>query len=225
MQTDRADANVVCLDPGHQKTADFSLEPVAPESLTLKVACAPGTYGLLTKTPEHEVVLAVALATERELRNAGVHVVLTRRTDDVKLTNRQRATIANEAGAQLCVRIHCNGVRQTARWVAWWRGGLETLVPARGSVPERLYVTSASYASTIHNRLLEATHFRDRGLSERSDLTGFNWSQVPVVLTELGYLTNPREERCLINQSFQLRIASALARSIIEVLNGPNTSV
>ena len=175
MQLENPDAIVVCLDPGHQETADPSLEPMAPNGSTLKVACAPGTYGLLTNTPEHEVVLEVALATERELNKSAIHVIMTRRTGDVRLTNRQRAIIANEAGARLCVRIHCNGVRRTARWLAWWRRGLETLVPARGSVSERIYATSASYASTIHNCVLEATQFKDRGLSERPDLTGFNW--------------------------------------------------
>ena len=44
---------------------------------------------------------------------------------------------------------------------------------------------------------MRATGARDLGLQRRSDLTGFNWADVPVVLVETGFLSNPAESRLL----------------------------
>ena len=42
-----------------------------------------------------------------------------------------------------------------------------------------------------------ALGFPDRGIRQRSDFTGFNWADVPVILVELGFMTNPVEDRAL----------------------------
>ena len=56
-----------------------------------------------------------------------------------------------------------------------------------------------------------ATGAADRGLVRRSDLTGFNWANVPVVLVETGFMTNPREGRLLRAPAYQERVARGLA--------------
>jgi N-acetylmuramoyl-L-alanine amidase len=56
------------------------------------------------------------------------------------------------------------------------------------------------------------TGARDLGVVERSDLTGFNWADVPVVLVETGFMTNRREAGLLRSASYQQRLARALAR-------------
>ena len=58
---------------------------------------------------------------------------------------------------------------------------------------------------------MRATGARDLGLVERSDLTGFNWADVPVVLVETGFLTNPAEGARLRSAAYQQRIARGLA--------------
>jgi N-acetylmuramoyl-L-alanine amidase len=47
---------------------------------------------------------------------------------------------------------------------------------------------------------------------ERSDLTGFNWADVPVVLVETGFMSNPRESALLRNAAYQRKLAGSLAR-------------
>jgi N-acetylmuramoyl-L-alanine amidase len=69
--------------------------------------------------------------------------------------------------------------------------------------------------------VLKATGFPDRGICTRKDLSGFNWSRVPVVLLELGYLTNPTEEALLVKPSFQEDLGKAIAAGISEVLHDP----
>ena len=60
---------------------------------------------------------------------------------------------------------------------------------------------------------MRATGARDLGLQRRSDLTGFNWADVPVILVETGYLSNPRERALLATPRYQARVASGSRRS------------
>jgi N-acetylmuramoyl-L-alanine amidase len=58
------------------------------------------------------------------------------------------------------------------------------------------------------------TGARDLGVVERSDLTGFNWADVPVVLAETGFLSNPVDRRLLRSSAYQRRIARGLTAGI-----------
>lgn len=161
-------------------------------------------------------MLDVALRLAARLRRAGIQVTLTRERADISISNVERALLAGEVGADMTLRVHCDGVGRIARPLGFlWRGSL-TLVPARAHVAESLHRDSYRIAHLLHPRLVRATGFRDRGIIERSDLSGFNWSPVPVVLLELGYLTNPFEERRLVSDAFRERIARALADTIAD---------
>lgn len=63
----------------------------------------------------------------------------------------------------------------------------------------------------MQRELVRATRARDLGVVERGDLTGFNWADVPVVLVETGFMTNPRERRLLRTSAYRSRVARALA--------------
>ena len=54
----------------------------------------------------------------------------------------------------------------------------------------------------------------DRGIVRRSDLTGFNWANVPAVLVETGFLSNPTEARRLTAAAYQQRVATGLANGV-----------
>ena len=69
--------------------------------------------------------------------------------------------------------------------------------------------------------LVRSLRSHDRGLSERADITGFNWADVPVVLPELGFLTNPREDRLLTSPAYQQRAARGICRGIHRFLRLP----
>ena len=66
--------------------------------------------------------------------------------------------------------------------------------------------------------LRTALGFPDRGLQERSDFTGFNWADVPVILVELGFMTNPTEDRLLATAAYQRRAALGLCRGTLRYL-------
>lgn len=82
-----------------------------------------------------------------------------------------------------------------------------------------MYERSKRIAEIIHDRIIRASGLPDRGVIERNDLAGFNWSNVPVILLELGYLTNPIEDRLLNDNEFQFQIVKAITEGIEDSSN------
>ncbi|MBI5417274.1 N-acetylmuramoyl-L-alanine amidase [Candidatus Poribacteria bacterium] len=203
----------LCLDPGHQEIPNFHKEYISPNSDILKSKCTPGAFGLRTRIPEYEIVLQIALVTRNELIKNGCEVILTRESNKVNLSNIDRAQIANSSKADFCIKIHCNGVRNYLRYIAFWKRGITTLIPSNN---EKIYKQSKIIAQIIHNQLVQITNFPNLGIVNRSDLTGFNWSTIPVILLELGYLTSPIEESYLVNDAFQKKIALVIAKGVLE---------
>ena len=207
---------LICIDPGHQATPDLDLEPVGPFDHRRKARCSAGTQGVRTGTQEHVVVLRIARFTADHIRRAGAECLLTRDSSAVHLSNRERALLANESGAALCIHMHCNGVRtRLAKPLGWLRRGGLTLVPARRSFDERLYDRCWQAARVVHAGAIGETGFPDLGIRERDDLTGLNWSTVPTLLMEFGYLTHPLEEKALLDPSLQERIGAATGEAAL----------
>ena len=92
------------------------------------------------------------------------------------------------------------------------RHGVSTLVPAlRRGWTDDVYAASLRAGRLAQRELVRATGARDLGVVERADLTGFNWSDVPTILVETGFLTNPRERSLLATPRYRERVAVALA--------------
>ena len=107
------------------------------------------------------------------------------------------------------LRIHADGSTDPSL------RGASTLFPARRTGwTDDVYGRSRQAARAIQRSLVGATRARNLGLVERSDLTGFNWADVPVVLVETGFMTNPTEGRLLRTSSYQWRVARGLAAGV-----------
>jgi N-acetylmuramoyl-L-alanine amidase len=206
-------AKVVVIDPGHQLHSDSALEPIGPGSSTKKAKVSSGTASPTTRTPESAVALAVGLKLRDALQAKGIQVIMTRTTQDVDISNAQRAKMANQANADLTIRLHCDG--STDRSVH----GLFTLYPAsiKGWTDD-IATASKQAAALIQDGAIATTGAQDRGLSERSDLSGFNWSDVPVALVEMGFMTNPAEDKQLESDAYQDKIVEGLVNGIVEFL-------
>jgi len=202
---------VVVLDPGHDLRANLRTEPIGPGSSTRKIKDGGGTHGVVSGLSEAQLNLAVALRTRTLLERAGVRVVMTRATTSgTSIGNIARAQIANRAGAALFLRIHADGSTDpSAR-------GSHTLYPAlRSGWTDDIYTQSKRAAGVVQREVVRSLGFPDRGLQERTDFTGFNWADVPAVLVELGYMTNPREDRLLATPTYQRRAARGLCRGTL----------
>ena len=209
-----AKAPVVVIDPGHDLRANAATEPIGPGSSTRKIKDGGGTRGVVTGLAEAELNLRVALRLRTMLQVAGMRVVMTRtKTAGTSIGNVARARIANEAGAALFLRIHADGSTDpSAR-------GTHTLYPAlRRGWTDDVYVASRRAARIVQAELVDALGFPDRGLQERSDFTGFNWANVPVILAEMGFMTNPSEDRLLATTAYRSRAALGLCRGTLRVL-------
>jgi N-acetylmuramoyl-L-alanine amidase len=205
---------VVVLDPGHDLRGNPATEPIGPGSATRKIKDGGGTHGVVSGLSEAELNLRVALRLRPLLERAGVRVVLTRsRTAGTSMGNIARARIANRAGAALFLRIHADGAASPDV------RGSHTMYPAlRRGWTDDVYAASRRAARVVQRELLRALGFPDRGTWERSDFTGFNWADVPVIMVELGFMTNPTEDRLLASTAVQQRAAEALCRGTLRFL-------
>jgi N-acetylmuramoyl-L-alanine amidase len=204
---------VVVVDPGHQAKADYGMEPIGPGSATTKARVSSGTQSPTTGTPESEVTLAISLKLRDALAAKGIRVIMTRETQDVAISNRERAQVGNNAHADLAVRLHCNGSGDSTVH------GLFTIYPASiEGWTDDIATVSKQAAAIVQAAAIAATGAKDRGLSERSDLTGFNWSDVPDVLVEMGFMSNPAEDKLLESGTYQDKMVQGLVNGIIEFL-------
>lgn len=204
---------VVVIDPGHQAKANHDTEPIGPGSSDRKAKVSSGTAGVATGTPESELVLAVSLKLRDALLAQGIQVVMTRTTQNVDISNIERAQRANEAGADLFVRIHADA--STNPDVS----GIHVLYPVsiKGWTDD-IAAASKEAAELAQRELIAATGAVDRGIDARGDMTGFNWSDVPVILPEIGFMTNPAEDRLLATAAYQDKIVAGLTRAILTFL-------
>ena len=205
---------VVVIDPGHDLRANSSTEPIGPGSSTRKIKDGGGTSGVASGLREAELNLRVALLLRPLLQRAGIRTVITRtRTAQTSMGNIARARIANRADARLFLRIHADGSSDPGV------RGTHTLYPAlRPGWTDDVYLPSKRAARVVQDELRRALGFPDRGLQERSDFTGFNWADVPVILVEMGFMTNPTEDRLLATAAYQRRAAIGLCRGTLRFL-------
>ncbi|MFZ5354589.1 MAG: N-acetylmuramoyl-L-alanine amidase family protein [Bacillota bacterium] len=200
---------IICIDPGHQAKHNNDKEPVAPNSKEFKAKVSPGSKGIVTKTPEYQLNLEVSLLLKKELEKRGYAVVMTRETNKVNISNIERAELANSSNADVFLRIHADGDKLSET------SGISVLCPAEDSSYTReIYKKSELLASCILDELILATEGSSRGVDYRSDLTGFNWSKVPVALIEMGFLTNPEEDRKLNTEEYRLKIVHGIAEGL-----------
>jgi N-acetylmuramoyl-L-alanine amidase len=161
---------------------------------------------------EAEVVLQLARRTRTLLLRRGYRVAMTRTGTAFREGNGgniARAQFCNQRHAALMLRIHADGSSDASR------RGAATYYPAlRKGWTDDVFAPSLRAARSIQRELVRSTGARDLGLVRRRDLTGFNWANVPVVLVETGFLTNPVEGRLLRSPAYQARVARGLAAGV-----------
>lgn len=206
---------VVCIDPGHQAKGDPKGEPIAPGSPHKKARVASGTAGVATKKPEYAVNLEAALILKDLLTQKGYEVVMTREVNEVNVSNVERAEIANKAKADMTIRLHCDSIGNGGK------SGAVLIVPSKaGTHTAGIYKPSYDYAQLL-KKALEGKGVKVNGIFERGDMTGFNWSQVPVVIFEMGFMSNWNEDRMLSDKNYQQKLMEA----VVEALDAYNQSL
>jgi len=203
----------VAIDAGHQARGDSSTEPVGPGSSVRKAKVAGGTSGVVTKVPEYKLTLAVAKKLKKELVQRGYKVVMIRTGHNVNISNKERAIKANKS-ADICIRLHGDGIGDSSV------NGASALYPTQANrFISKLSPASKKLSECVLNAMCKKTKARNRGLSPRDDLTGTNWSTIPVTLIEMGFMSNPAEDRKLQDKEYQQLLAEGMADGIDEYYN------
>ena len=203
---------LICLDPGHGTipAVGRQTEPIGPGSGVRKIKDGGGAPG------EAPVALAIALKTRALLQRDGYRVAMTRTAPGYAGGNIARARFCNVRHAALMVRIHADGAQSSSVH------GVKTLFPAlqRGWTDD-IYAQSLRAARKVQSAVVRQTGALDLGLVPRSDLTGFNWADVPAILIETGFMTNPPEARLLRTSAYQLKVARGIATGTQAFVGAP----
>lgn len=205
---------IIVIDPGHQSKGNSEMEPIAPGATEKKAKVSSGTSGVVTGIPEYLVNLQVALKLKTELDSRGYTVIMTRETNDVNISNSERANIANNAGADAFVRIHCNGDSNQNT-----NGTLTMCQSPNNIYCGQLYKESRCLSDNILIELCNVTNSKNRGVIETDTMSGINWCQVPVTIVEMGFMTNPEEDRLLNDDIYQNKSAVGIANGIDSYFN------
>ena len=200
---------IIAIDAGHQSKGNYDVEPIGPGATTMKTKVSSGTQGTFTHVAEYKLNLAVAKKVKTELINRGYEVVMIREKNDVNLSNKERAEIANKSGADLFIRIHADGSTNSAV------NGVSTLYPSKKNpYVSQLSADSHSLAKFIVDSICDSTGAKNRGPIARDDMSGINWCTIPVTIIEMGYMTNKTEDKRMETKDYQNKIVQGICDGI-----------
>lgn len=206
---------VVVLDPGHSAIVAGGYEALGPGSSQLKSKDTSGTQGVATGVEEYKLTLNIGLQLRTLLQKRGFKVVMTRTNSKVALSCIDRAKIANKAHADAYVRIHANGSDSSSA------NGAMTICTTRNSpYISSMYKKNKSLSNAVLNAYVSATGCRKEYIWETDSMTGNNWSKVLTTLIEMGYMSNPSEDRRMQQTSYQKKMVRGIANGIEDYLVG-----
>ena len=195
----------VVIDPGHQAIPNREQEEMSSSMGGSKDKSAKGFSGVVSGIDESEINLQTALLLRSYLESLGCEVYMTRETNDVDISNRERAELAISYNPDVYIRLYCNCANDSKT------SGSCVIVPSSGQYADQVvawgdklgeYITSSCGASFI-------------GCWASGNYTGLNFaSSVPSFMVRMGYLSNSDEEANLLSEEYQYKICEGIAQFV-----------
>ena len=206
------------IDPGHQKQADYKNERSSPKGGASKARVSSGASGRATKIKEHVTNLQIGLKLRDLLQALGAEVYMTREVADINISNQERAKMMNALNVDLVLRLHCNSINNSSA------NGLMLYI--RKTCAYDASVVDGAALLDAENRLTKAlmeeipkaTGAKGNKIVHNDNYTMNNWSTVPCVLVEMGYLSNYAEDRKLNTPEYQDQMAQGMVNAIFVYL-------
>ena len=175
----------------------------------MKAKVTTGATGQFSKKKESQINLEIGLKLKEELEARGYTVIMTRTSQNVNMSNKERALLANEKEASAVIHIHCDSADDSSI-----KGAHTISITKNNPAYPELYSASSKLSKSIINAYCKETGIKNRGAKTRDDLTGLNWSRVPAIYIELGFLSNKSDDLNLTDSSFQYNCAKGIANGI-----------
>ena len=216
-QTENAESQtekiMVAIDASHQG-ADADLteeEPIGPGSETMIKGFSEGISGTATGLEENELNLEVAVKLKEILEERGYEVFMTREDADTQLSEVERAELVNASDAQILISLHANGGDDSSE-----RGAC-----AQAPSYENPYITDTDLvkkSNALGDIVLQAycdkTGLTDKGLYNVDSRAQINWSKIPVIVLEMGFMSNTEDDTYMAEDTNQQKMAEGIADGI-----------
>lgn len=160
---------------------------------------------------EKDFNLAIALALDAYLKEAGARTCLLR-TADQTLALQDRPVLANEAGADLFVSIHNNSSTTSVP------KGTQVFYYAKPS-EEAYILSSKTLARGIMDEFLLHVGLGDRGIQSQGAYAVLNKTRMPAVIVEGGFFSNSEDREVMLQPDYPDRYARTVARAVVLCLN------
>lgn len=208
---------IIAIDAGHQSKGNSEKEPIGPGASEKKAKVASGTQGTATGIPEYKLTLAVSLKLKDELISRGYQVYMIRETNDVNISNAERAQMANQSGADIFVRVHANSLNDASV-----HGALTMCQTSKNPYNGNLYGKSSKLSRAVVDGICSRTGFKNRGIQETDTMSGINWCTIPVTIVEMGFMSNAEEDNKMAAEEYRDKIAKGIADGIDAYYAGGN---
>lgn len=195
----------VVIDPGHQAVANTDPESMSSSMGGSKDRSSQGYTGVVTGTDESEINLSTALLLKDYLESLGCEVYLTRETNDVDISNKERAEFAVSKDPDLFIRLYCNAANDSKT------NGIEVIVPNSGEYASQ----AVAWGENLGKQISDSTGSAFNGCKASEKYSGLNWANsVPSFMIRMGYLTNSDDEASLMDEEYQFKECLGIARFI-----------
>jgi len=195
----------VVIDPGHQAVPNREQEEMSSSMGGSKDKSAKGFSGVVSGIDESEINLETALLLKAYLESLGCEVYITRETNDVDISNKERAELAVSYDPDVYIRLFCNYANDSKT------SGLNVIVPTGGKYAEQ----AVEWGDKLGEFITGSCGTSYNGCLASGNYTGLNWaSSVPSFMVRMGYLSNSDEETNLLTESYQYKICEGIAQFV-----------